>query len=256
MPTRSLPQSMRDKDFILHEIRRTAALNGGRPVGARRFETESGIAEHEWRGSLWARWGDALSEAGFAPLEWTTGSTPEEILGVLAKLVRQYGKYPTVSEILIAKRNDQGVPTPKAMSRKLGSKAEAVAKLRRYCAAREEFADVSAILTNEPTDGIIVKDNNGSKIGPRKSKPTGYVYLVKSGKLYKIGYSENHWRRKSELHKQTSEGISEVHTISAIDDAPGIERYWHERFKEKCQRGEWFDLSPEDISAFKKRNVM
>jgi hypothetical protein len=79
---------------------------------------------------------------------------------------------------------------------------------------------------------------------------------VKSGKLYKIGYSDNHWRRKSELHKQTSEGITEVHTIAAIDDAPGIEKYWHERFKEKRQHGEWFDLSAEDISAFKKRKFM
>ena len=85
---------------------------------------------------------------------------------------------------------------------------------------------------------------------------SGYVYLVKSGKLYKIGCSENHWRRKSELHKQTAEGITEIHTIAAIDDAPGIEKYWHERFKDKRQHGEWFDLSPEDISAFKKRKFM
>lgn len=247
---------MRDKQFILNEIRRTAALNGGDPVGVRRFETETGIAEHEWRGSHWARWGDALTEAGFAPLEWTTGSTVEEILSVLAALVRHYGKYPTVSEILIAKRNDQSIPTPKALGRKLGSKAEAVARLSTYCSARPELADVSSILVREVIGVVAENGGHESIAGSRKSKPAGYVYLVKSGKLYKIGCSGNHWRRKAELHKQTSEGITEIHTISAIDDAPGIEKYWHERFKEKRQHGEWFDLSVEDISAFKKRKFM
>ena len=247
---------MKDKQFILNEIRRIAALNGGEPVGVKRFNTQTGIAEHEWRGIHWARWGDALSEAGFAPLEWTTGSTVEEILEVLGRLVLQFGKYPTVSELLIAKKKDQAIPTPKALRRKLGPKAHAIAKLRTYCSSREEYADVFAILAKEATESINAGDDHASSVGTGKSKATGYVYLVKSGKLYKIGYSENHWRRKSELHKQTSEGITEVHTIAAIDDAPGIERYWHERFKERRQHGEWFDLSSEDISAFKKRKFM
>jgi hypothetical protein len=201
---------MRDKQFILDEIRRIAATNGGEPVGVRRFETETGIAEHDWRGSHWARWGDALSEAGFAPLEWNTGLSVEEILEVLANLVRQHGKYPTVSEILLAKRKDQAVPTPKALGRKLGTKVEAIAKLRSYCSTREEFADVSAILADESIGANQVIDSRNSTTGASKLKAAGYIYLVKSGKLYKIGYSENHWRRKGELHKQTSECITEV----------------------------------------------
>jgi hypothetical protein len=246
---------MRDKEFILSEIRRTAALNGGDPVGARRFQSETGIAEHEWRGSHWARWGDALSEAGFAPLEWNTGSTVEQILELMAKIVRQYGRYPTVSEILIEKKKKESIPTPKALRRRLGVKAQAIEMLRDYCYSREEYADVSAILAKDATD-TIPATNHQRRSETSKSDPTGYVYLVRSGKLYKIGYSENHWRRKSELHKQTSEGITEVHTISAIDDAPGIERYWHERFRDKRKRGEWFDLSVDDIRAFKRRKSM
>ena len=117
---------MRDKQFILNEIRRIAIHNDGKPVGADRFRTETGIGLHEWRGVHWARWSDALSEAGFEPLEWTVGSTVEEILEILAKLVRQYGRYPTVNEILIEKRTNQAVPGPAALHGKLGAKAEAI----------------------------------------------------------------------------------------------------------------------------------
>jgi hypothetical protein len=247
---------MKDKQFILSEIRRTAALNGGQPLGQRGFKTETGIAFHEWRGVYWARWGDALLEAGFTPLEWGAKSSEEEILKVLAKLVLQYGRYPTNSEILLDKRNNEKVPAPNTLARRLGGRAETIKKFRMFCDLRAEYSDVAAILAKETICEEPENDDREGKIEFGKLNASGYVYLVKSGKLYKIGYSENHWRRKSELHKQTSEGITEIHTIAAIDDAPGIEKYWHNRFSEKRQHGEWFDLSAEDISAFKKRKFM
>lgn len=248
---------MKDKQYILNEIQRIAAQNDGKPVGVDRFRTETGIAEHEWRGVYWARWSDALSEAGFEPLEWTVGSTVEEILDVLAKLVRKYSRYPTVSEILIEKRSNAAIPTPKALKRKVGGKAEAITKLRDYCSSRKEYADVSAILAQEnigedSEDGATERNNRAGKL-----KPSGHVYLVRSGRLYKIGQTANRWQRMNQLDKQTSEGIDEViHTIAAFDDAPGIERYWHQRFEERRVKGEWFDLSAEDIRAFKKRKWM
>jgi hypothetical protein len=249
---------MKDKQYILSEIRRIAAENDGKPPGVDKFRTETGVGEHERRGVYWARWSDALREAGFEPLEWTTGSSVEEIQEVLANLVRKNGKYPTVSELLIEKRTNQAIPGPKSLANKLGARSEALLKLYEYCNSREEHADVSAILAKEVGQGTSNSVNAGSsgKVGSATLKPSGYVYLVKSGKLYKIGCTENHWRRKSELHKQTAEGIVEVHTIAAIDDAPGIEKYWHERFARKRRHGEWFDLSQEDVSAFKKRKFM
>lgn len=55
------------KDHIIAEIRRTAALNGGVPLGRLVFFKETGIKESDWTGRFWARWNDAVREAGFEP---------------------------------------------------------------------------------------------------------------------------------------------------------------------------------------------
>ncbi len=247
---------MRDKQFILSEIRRTAAQNAGKPVGVQRFKTETGIAHHEWCGTYWARWSEALTEAGFEPLEWNQAIDEEQMIEEIAQLVRRFKRFPIKAEILLEKKKNVRIPSPMAFFRRFGGRSEAIKQVRDYCSSKAEYADISAYLGQDTVAEISENDVEVTNNESGKATTSGYVYLVKSGKLYKIGCSENHWRRKSELHKQTAEGITEIHTIAAIDDAPGIEKYWHERFKDKRQHGEWFDLSPEDISAFKKRKFM
>jgi hypothetical protein len=41
------------KEFILKEIKRTAWVNGGKPLGHQRFYQETGIKLYDWRGKLW-----------------------------------------------------------------------------------------------------------------------------------------------------------------------------------------------------------
>ena len=57
-----------EKTEILDAIRHAAKQHGSAP-GRAVFERLTGVKMGEWYGRYWASWGDALTEAGFAPNE-------------------------------------------------------------------------------------------------------------------------------------------------------------------------------------------
>lgn len=94
------------RDIIIAEIKRIAEANGGKPPGGQLFLSETGIIESKWRGIYWARWGDALTEAGFAPNEWQQRLDSKALLERMAELVAEKGAVPTRSEQDILRRSD------------------------------------------------------------------------------------------------------------------------------------------------------
>jgi hypothetical protein len=126
---------MMTKEHILSEIRRTAASNGGVQLGVRRFFTETGIKESDWHGRFWARWGDALKEAGFQPNEFNAARTDEDLLNNLAGLVRELGRFPVKGEIQLRSRRDPTFPSYSPF-RRLGGQRELAARLEKVCRDR------------------------------------------------------------------------------------------------------------------------
>jgi hypothetical protein len=90
-------------------------------------------------------------------------------------------------------------------------------------------------------------------IAPKQPSPkavkTGSVYLIKSGRFYKIGRSNAVGRRERELTIQLPEKVKLVHAIKT-DDPCGIEDYWHRRFAERRKNGEWFQLTRTTFPLF------
>lgn len=233
----------------MREINRTAEENGGVPLGWRRFFRETGIKQSDWKGKYWARWNDAVSESGLKPNKKTSAYEESLLIEKYISLMRELGRLPVVAEIRMKVRADASFPNDKTFQR-FGTKPQFAARILDYCRTRSGYEDVSTLcadIADRPTTNSSEVDDGETVIG--------YVYLMKSGKFYKLGRSNAAGRREYELGIQLPEKLKTVHVIRT-DDPAGIEAYWHGRFDEKRKNGEWFDLGAADVAAFKRRKFM
>ena len=234
------------KEQILQEIRRTAKANGGAALGWRRFEKETGISYYDWYGMFWARWSDAVREAGFEPNRMTKAYDDEFLLERLVLLTRRLGRVPVRGDLLLAAKEDPTSPSEKVF-RRLGLKLQRVSRVIAFCEAKSGYDDVADLWRK------VVPTEPAPEIEEAASTPIGYVYLLKHGSRqeFKLGRTNNPVRREGEMGIQLPEKLKPVHYIKT-DDPAGIESYWHSRFADKRKEGEWFALTAQDVRAFKR----
>lgn len=238
-----------DKQFILNEIKRTAKENSETPLGIERFYAETGIRRTDWFGKYWARWGDALLEAGYNPNTMQGAYEDERVIEELVTLIGELGRFPSPGDIRLKARRTEGFPSHNVFSR-VGKKAELVAKAIEFCTRKGGLEDVLEICR-----AVSVPQNQDPEYTPSALPELGFVYLMKSGKYYKIGRTTALGRREYELGIQLPDKIATIHTIKT-DDPSGIEAYWHKRFQDRRKNGEWFELTTDDVTAFKRRKFM
>ena len=228
------------REQILAEIRRLAKASGGQAPGVRAFESATGITEGTWRGLYWARWSDALAEAGCEANKFQRKSEADHILSSFVEAARHYKRMPTIMEIRMFKRQREDFPNEKTIQSYFGSKERLLSQLRTWLDGKPGYDDIVEMLGPETETKTASNTNEG------------LVYLIKSGAHYKIGRSEELERRVKEIRIALPEAASLVHSIRT-DDPTGIEAYWHRRFADKRANGEWFKLTSSDVAAFKRR---
>lgn len=235
------------KAHILSEIARTASANGGVPLGEARFESETGIRRADWFGKHWAKWGDAVQEAGFIPNELNPGD--ELLLGKYSEYARELERLPTAGELRLKRRNDPKFPSWNTFAR-FGRKAEMVKRVMEFCRSDPGFGNLVEQCENYLRPLTSAPDENE----PSAEKLViAYVYIIKHGsrREYKIGRTNNRLRREGEIGLELPEKIEPIHVIET-DDPAGVEAYWHRRFAEKRMKNEWFALTADDVRAFKR----
>lgn len=236
-----------DRQTIIDEIKRTAAENGGVPLGKNRLDREAGIKDHHW-GKYWARLSDAQREAGLMPNRKSEPIGNDRLITLLTGLARELGRFPTHADIRVKCAATDSWPSHRVFDKSLGGKVEKMVLVARYCRAHLGNADVLAFcaVPEQPA-----KEQDATTDG----SADGFVYLLKSGRYWKIGKTNHAGRRERELALQLPDVAMTAHTIKT-DDPDGIEAYWHRRFAAKRKNGEWFDLDRVDVAAFCRRRFM
>src|SRR5262249_3165387 len=110
------------------------------PLGEQRFKSETGIRRTDWS-KFWARWSDALREAGFVPNEFGVAYENPKILECYAKFAREIGRLPAWSDLKLKAYNDPEFPS-NFLVRRFGSKEELLKQLVEYCRSQGGHEDV------------------------------------------------------------------------------------------------------------------
>ena len=204
-----------ERETILNEIRRTADANGGVPLGRMRFESETGIKESDWSGRYWVRWSDAVAEAGFEPNVMQGRYDELELLEYLVGAVDDLGKWPTTAELKLYARQHPGFPSHNTI-RRLGRREEQAQLVLDREAELAPSNEVIALCRRVVAQGT--KESTVGEPAPRTTT-TGFVYLLKSGRYFKIGHSNDPGRRAYEIRLQMPEKVTVVHKIETDDPA-------------------------------------
>jgi hypothetical protein len=230
-------------ESIIETYKTLVSERGGAPLGQRIFMRETGISRYHWMGGFWRSWSAFQEAAGFSPNDPTEKIPDETILCRFAELALERGEMPTEADLNLKRKADPTFPGKDGF-RRWGSRDALLSVVADYCEGKPQFASVLQLL----------KQGTSNRIDHRLDSlhVKGFVYLLRSGKHYKIGRTNATGRRLRELAIQLPQKPDTIHVIET-DDPEGIEDYWHRRFAEKRHGGEWFALDSDDLRAFKKR---
>ena len=242
------------REEIISEIRRFAAANHGRVPGATAFASATRIKESAWRGRYWARWTDAVREAGLEPSEWNQKIPEDDIVRQLADYIASIDHFPTRDEINVHARKVAGFPVAVTIKRRFGGMPQLAAALLEI--ARSEGNERLAVLCDERLNRVRVDESKPTADTKEATHPAhfGFVYLKYSPslRLYKIGKANDPNKRGVGISLLLPHDLVPKHEIRT--DCPFLlEKYWEQRFRAKKTQGEWYDLTTADVQTFRGR---
>ena len=163
------------KQFIIKEIRRTAEKNGGVPLGMARFYQATGIKVAAWRGKLWLRWSDAVTEAGLPPNNMAGPYGEELLVGKFIGLMRELGHFPLSTELEMKGYHNRTFPSHMTFRVRWGSRIQQAERISLYCQSHKGYGDILAMC--EP----LLKSQSFPVHGTVQALGVnGYVCLVKA----------------------------------------------------------------------------
>lgn len=179
------------KARILDEIRRLAKANGGKPPGVAVFERETGIRNTDWFPHLWVRWGDAVVETGYEANTLQAAYSKDFLVAKFIAFIKELGHVPVRGEFLVKSKKDKTFPNQKVFYRE--SKEGLLRRVVQYCQDHPGHEDVLALCLDE------LSETDAAATEKKIKLEIGFVYLMRSGRHYKIGRSISVGSRERQL---------------------------------------------------------
>lgn len=234
------------KEDILNAIKKLAKDKGGKTPSEKIFIEETGIGKYD-RMKYWPNYGELVREAGLVPNPFDkTKYNREQLCKIFIEIIREKGKWPTRGILDVKRHQDSEFPSSKTFYQKLGLTSDLAKSILNFIEGKQGYDDIDTICKAKLEE---YKDRE--KTSQERDIASGFVYLGKQHGNYKIGKAEDLNRRREDITLLGPEPFKLIHYIKT-DDMNGVEQYWHNRFKSKLKRGEWFNLSSADVKAFKR----
>jgi hypothetical protein len=125
-----------------------------------------------WRGVYWARWNDAVAEAGLEPNTKTVRFDEQFVLGKIAESCRHFGKMPTFMEFRIYRKTHPDFPNDRGIANRYRTMGNLRRALAAWASPDESRADITMMLAGRLTDFVPEE---------KKRPAEGHVYLIRWG---------------------------------------------------------------------------
>lgn len=233
------------KDEIIKELQNYTKENGGKTPSEEKFYKNTEIVMND-RAKYWSNYGELVVEARLTPNKFdNTKYDRNQLCEMFIQIIREKGKWPTRGALDVKHHNDSSFPYSSTFYKKLGLTSNLARTIFNFIKDKQNYNDITDIC-NIAIEKYKDQDTTNEDMG----LINGFVYLGKQHGSYKIGHTKDTIRRREDITLLGSEPFESVHEIKT-DDMNGVEKYWHNRFKSKLKRGEWFNLSVADVKAFK-----
>src|ERR1700722_55869 len=168
------------KESIISAYNDLVTEKGGKVIGETVFVRETQLSRYYWQGGYWRSWSAFQADAGHTPNEPNQKTEDETLLQRLAELAIDRKEIPIEADLDLKRKEDPSFPS-KSCFRRWGSREALLSKLAEYCEGKPQFKVVGQLLKQG------VSGNLDRRLVSNQIK--GFVYLLRSGKYYKIGYT-------------------------------------------------------------------
>lgn len=237
---------MQTREHILKEILKCAEELGKTP-SEKVFYEYSGVGIYDLHKCGWSNYGELVRDAKLTPNKFDkTKYSHKQLCDLFINVIRERGKWPTRGLLDVKHLNDDNFPDSSTFYKKLGLTKDLAFTILQYVRDKRGYDDIAKVCNN-----ILEKYHKTNKASEADKVEGGFVYLGFQHGDYKIGFTKDLNRRRDDITLLGSEPMKWLHEMET-DDMRGVERYWHNRFKSKWLRGEWYKLNSSDVKAFKR----